>query len=978
MKSAVRVKERSGVSRQLQVGQAVVEASEHLKRGDNERAIQLLEKAVRHAPGVPVFRYLLGVAQVRQKLYAPAIANLEKVVRSDDRNVDYLLALSEALLAEQPIDAIPHLSRAVELGSKNPQAYSKLADLLVDEQKPEDALRICDSGLAVCGAHPAILGSCALALKALGRCQEALECLRHLETLLPPDANTMMNLAGVLLDLGRLPEARSYLERACALDPGSAAAHYNLGIALLLAGEYREGFREYESRWGIKQAGPPRVFPRPAWDGSELQGRRILLHAEQGAGDAIQFVRYADFVRARGGRVILLVRSPLVRLMSWLPDCEIAAFDVPFPAHDLHCPLLSLPRLAGTDKDTIPPPIRFAVPAEMKRKWSEILGEKTGMRVGIVWAGAPAHRNDRNRSFACRQFAPLLDIPQVEWYSLQVGPATAQLAEPGIQGKVRDLAPELTDYAETAAAISLLDLVIAADTSVAHLAGSLGKPVWVLIPFAPDWRWMLERDDSPWYPGMRLFRQPVANDWESVMQSVASALPQRLSAEAAVAPAIRSAPAQTDLTRWSNAANLDPAWNERARLAADFIPAGATVLDLGCGRMALEGYLPPGCKYAPCDIVRRDERTLLCDFNEQPVPHPPGATHITTLGVIEYVHNWRNFLRQLRAFGLPVVLSYCPTDFTAHLDRNSLGWVNHLSLQELCAGFAEAGFHLQSSMRPDGNQVLMRIVPAETRLPVRRRVLVMSYNNCGNFGDRLGFHTINSLLPAGAEVHHGHFHPWDVPPGDFDLLVLGIGNSVFHPILTDQLLELTRRIPRSVGIFGTQYRVAIDPGRMSQLLDRLTVWFARYEEDLLLYGGGRKNAVHLGDWLIGAFPMTRWQRDETLRVGREVWNDLPLDRTIQDIQRYRSVISERIHPLLCALTSAERVAYVEQREDGSGGNSGKFRSLLIDIFGRTFPESNFFEVPRDAVAAYRARSMRVMSGMPQLFNQLLELDGPAR
>jgi hypothetical protein len=160
---------------------------------------------------------------------------------------------------------------------------------------------------------------------------------------------------------------------------------------------------------------------------------------------------------------------------------------------------------------------------------------------------------------------------------------------------------------------------------------------------------------------------------------------------------------------------------------------------------------------------------------------------------------------------------------------------------------------------------------------------------------------------------------------------------------------------------------------MSQLLDRLTVWFARYEEDLLLYGGGRKNVVHLGDWLISAFPMTRWNRDETLHVGREVWNDLPLDRTIQGIQRYRNVSSERIHPLLCALTSAERVSYREQREDGSGMNSGKFRSLLIDIFGRTYPESNFFEVPRDAVAAYRARSMRVMSGMPQLFSQLLEL-----
>ncbi len=614
----------------------------------------------------------------------------------------------------------------------------------------------------------------------------------------------------------------------------------------------------------------------------------------------------------------------------------------------------------------------------MKQKWSEILGQKTATRIGIVWAGAPAHRNDRNRSLACRLFAPLLKIPQVQWFSLQVGPASAQLAEPALENRIRDLAPGLTDYAETAAAISQLDLVITPDTSVAHLAGSLGTPVWTLLPFAPDWRWLLERDDSPWYPSMRLFRQPAAGDWESVMDSVATALRQLLDAEPAGAPAIRPAPVQTDLARWSNVANLHPAWNERARLAADFIPAGATVLDLGCGRMALEGFLPPGCRYTPCDIVRRDERTLVCDFNEQPIPRPPGATHITTLGVLEYIHDWRGFLRQLREFGLPVVLSYCPTDFTAHLDRPAHGWINHLSLRELCEGFSEAGFHLQSSLRPDSNQVLMRIVPALPRLPVRRRVLVMSYNNVGNFGDRLGFHVINSLLPAGAEVHHGHFHPWDVPPGDFDLLVLGIGNSVFHPILTDQLLELTRRIPRSVGIFGTQYREAIDRSRMSQLLDRLTVWFARYEEDVLLYGGGRQNAVHLGDWLISAFPMTRWNRNETLRVGPEVWKDLPLDRTIQDIQNYRNVISERIHPLLCALTSAERVAYTEQREDGSGRNSGKFRSLLMDIFGRTWPESTLFEVPRDAVAAYRARSMRVMSGMPQLFNQLLELDGPER
>jgi hypothetical protein len=155
-----------------------------------------------------------------------------------------------------------------------------------------------------------------------------------------------------------------------------------------------------------------------------------------------------------------------------------------------------------------------------------MLGQKTGTRIGIAWAGAPAHRNDRNRSFACFLLAPLLEIPRLQWFSLQVGPAVAQLAEPGIQGKINDLAPRLTDYAETAAAISQLDLVITADTSVAHLAGSLGTPVWMLTPFAPDWRWLLGREDSPWYPGMRLFRQRVAGDWPGVMHDVAAALRQ--------------------------------------------------------------------------------------------------------------------------------------------------------------------------------------------------------------------------------------------------------------------------------------------------------------------------------------------------------------------------------------------------------------------------------------------------------------------
>ncbi len=497
-----------------------------------------------------------------------------------------------------------------------------------------------------------------------------------------------------------------------------------------------------------------------------------------------------------------------------------------------------------------------------------------------------------------------------------------------------------------------------------------------MIPFAPDWRWLLDRSDSPWYSSLRIFRQKKAGDWSEVVREVGEALPKFLcSLEPISAPAIHSE--RTDIERWSNPANLLPSWNTRARMAADFIPSGATVLDIGCGAMALERFLPPGCSYLPCDVVKRDERTTVCDLNAGQFPSAQNATHVSMLGVLEYIHDWRNLLGQLRALGLPLIFSYCATDFTAHLQRSELGWINHLSLEDLCAGVSEAGFQIQTSLRVDANQVLIRAVPEAVRVQPKRRILVMSYNNCGNFGDRLGFHIINSLLPAEAEVHYANYKPWNVQEGNYDLLILGTGHSLFQPILTEQLLSLVRSVPRTVGIFGTQYREAIDRSLLSEILDELTVWFARHEEDLLLYGKGRPNALHLGDWLLSAFPMTRWTKDATLNIGKEIWNDLPLDRTIQNIQQYRHVFSERIHPLLCALASAERIAYTEQRECGGTLASGKFRSMFLDIFGRTWPESTAFEFDRAAVAGYRSRTTKIMSGMPQLFSTLLGLDAKA-
>jgi len=345
--------------------------------------------------------------------------------------------------------------------------------------------------------------------------------------------------------------------------------------------------------------------------------------------------------------------------------------------------------------------------------------------------------------------------------------------------------------------------------------------------------------------------------------------------------------------------------------------------------------------------------------------------------VLEYIYDWKAFLRQLHAYGLPVVMSYCLSDFSGAADRSALGWVNHLDLKALLEGFAEAGFSIQSVQRIDGVQVIFRLSPHPPLARLSRKVLVLSYKNVGNFGDRLGFHIVNSVLPPGASVTWAHFEPRKIPDEQFDLAIIGIGNSMFQSILTDDLLALTERVP-SIGIFGTQYRHSLDPNKFQRLLDRLAVWFARYEEDVLLYGRNRNNVVHMGDWLISQFGMSQWTTDGRLTIDDKIWADLPLDRTIQTIQQFREVVSHRVHPLLCALSSAERVAYREQREDGSAsGASGKFRSMLIDVFGRTFPEETLFEVKRDAVSAYRARVQRSMAFLPTVLNTMLRLHSGA-
>jgi len=251
----------------------------------------------------------------------------------------------------------------------------------------------------------------------------------------------------------------------------------------------------------------------------------------------------------------------------------------------------------------------------------------------------------------------------------------------------------------------------------------------------------------------------------------------------------------------------------------------------------------------------------------------------------------------------------------------------------------------------------MKLRQCDGRAPLAPcRVAVVSYCDVGNFGDRLGYHIVNSLIPAEANVHHLTFKTLSEAQQQYDLVVLGMGNSIFKELLNDDLLNMIKSSKAAIGIFGTQYRELTSRPAMNRLLDRLDIWFARYEEDVLQFGRGRSNVVHLGDWLINQFPMVKAFDDAPLQIGDEILLELPLDRTIQKIQRYKNVYSTRLHPLLCALTSAELVAYAEQpRPDVVNVMSGKFRSMLIDIFGRTFPEKKFFIVDREAVKRYKSK-----------------------
>jgi len=467
----------------------LAEALNHHQAGrlpDAERLYrQILALDPRHPDGL----HLLGVLAHQTGHHEAAVATIQQAIASNGKEPSFYSHLGLALQALGRMDeAAARYRQALALNPSFAEAHNNLGNVLKAQGELEQAIRLYERALA----------------------------------LNPDYVDAHSNLGLSLQLLGRFEEAAEHYQQAIALNPEYAHARWNQALLQLLFGDFASGLRNYEWRW--HSANKPRNLQRRQWRGEPLNGARILLDVEQGLGDTLQFLRYLPLVQAAGGAVVLGVPANLRRLVTELPDLAyLGGSGEPLPEFEWHCPLMSLPVAFGTTLATIPAQVPYLlVPEDAQRKAATLPWPASGLRVGIAWAGSPTHLGDRFRSIPFPLLEPLLHVEGVHFFSLQLGAEGAQLA--ASQALITDLAPAITDLADTAALMQQLDLVIAVDTAVVHLAGALGRPVWVMLPFSPDWRWLLGREDSPWYPTMRLFRQPQFGDWPSVVEAVHAAL----------------------------------------------------------------------------------------------------------------------------------------------------------------------------------------------------------------------------------------------------------------------------------------------------------------------------------------------------------------------------------------------------------------------------------------------------------------------
>jgi len=463
--------------------------------GRYELAASYMAQAITINPAAPFYHNNLGNTLQDLGRYSEAVLCYQQALRLDP---DYVEAYSNLGSAYQQLgrhrEALPCFEQALRRNPFHAESYNNLGNTFSKLGYTEDAVRAY---------------------------RQAIECRRDY-----PDAHS--NLGGALVELGDFEAAFEHLQEALRLEPANARAHWNRALLWLLLGDFARGWEEYEWRWHQPEVSPQR-FPQPLWDGSPLDGRTLLLHAEQGLGDSIQFSRFVPLLGDRGGPIVVKCQDCLLPLLKTMPGTArwLSAGDET-PPFDVHLPLMSLPRLLGVTVDSIPPPPPLQLEAARVEYWrrrmeSAVTGESV-LRVGICWSGSPQYKNNARRSVPLARLAPLGELSGLILFNLQRGPQAGELTQSPFGRRILDFEAENQGLMDTAAVIANLDLVITVDTMIAHLAATLGKTVWTLLAFVPDWRWLLGRADTPWYPTMRLFRQSKPGDWEGVVQQVLESL----------------------------------------------------------------------------------------------------------------------------------------------------------------------------------------------------------------------------------------------------------------------------------------------------------------------------------------------------------------------------------------------------------------------------------------------------------------------
>jgi tetratricopeptide (TPR) repeat protein len=538
----------------MNIMKAIQSALRYYQNSDLEQAGRVCRDILKKQPKNSDVLHLLGLIYYQERNYSAAISCFKKSLKINPLNaeVHYNLGRTSQQIGEID-DAICYFQKALEYNPYFVDAYLNLGNIFQDQKDIENAIisyqKVIQINPKFAGAYynlgvvlqeKELLNEAVSAYqKAIklnpqyadayhdlgyvfqmkGQFDQAIECYQKALDLNPDMFDAHNNLGRAYQGQKKINEAIVSYRKAIDMNPDFAEAHCNLSMALLLTGNFRQGWPEYEWRWKLGD-GSRDDFHQPRWTGFDITGRTLFLYAEQGFGDTIQFIRYASLAAGRGARVIVKCQKELKSLIEQVKGIEqVITREDPIPVFDFHCPLLSLPLIFDTVLESIPSDIPYIIADQaIIEKWHEKLRNRDSrLKVGLVWSGNPKYKADRIRSLDLMTFLPLAGLRDTTFYSLQKGKASEQTKNPPDGIDLVDFMDEVTDFAGTAGLIMNLDLIISVDTSVAHLAGGLGKPVWTLLPFSPDWRWMLDREDSPWYPTMRLYRQPSPGDWNPIM-----------------------------------------------------------------------------------------------------------------------------------------------------------------------------------------------------------------------------------------------------------------------------------------------------------------------------------------------------------------------------------------------------------------------------------------------------------------------------